>query len=310
MPNPFILRRALIAAKEEVTEGTAIALAAADADILAENINWAFEVPYFMRDAVSASFSKFAGTSGGPRLCRLTFDVRLNGSGVAITPASWGKLVKACSFGEAITTDVQYEPITALNKSYTIGWYIDGLFYQMFGARGTWTLRMVSGEPAVLSFEFLGVYTKPADTAILAGVTYETAVPPALLSGTMDIETVSVKSKTLEIVLGNVLAAREDPGAPNGVFSVVITNREPNGSLDPEMTDVATKDWYNTLETSGEFALQGIIGATVGNIIEVDAPNAQYELLTPGDRDGILTNQMTLRLCRNLGDDEVKITTK
>jgi hypothetical protein len=74
---------------------------------------------------------------------------------------------------------------------------------------------------------------------------------------------------------------------------VIIVDRDVVGSFDPEATLAAIKDFDAEWKanTSGPLTT-GPIGATDGNILQLDCPTVAYRELGPGDRDGIRTKEI------------------
>ena len=83
-----------------------LALASQDAKLLVESPVMDVDPPLHERNPVGASFSK-VGDLPGKSVSRLTFNLRLRGSGVSTTEPEWLKLLKACGWQvmplEAIT---------------------------------------------------------------------------------------------------------------------------------------------------------------------------------------------------------------
>lgn len=312
MAAPLLFKRAVVGAKVEASEGTAETLVAADFDIEAENISIGPDLPFFPKEAVSGSLSKFKGTSGGPRLTRISFETEIRGSGTNTTPPSWFTLLRGCAFGETIGgSEVDGDPISTAFETLTLAVNVDGVEFKIHGAMGTLRITEVSGEPGKIAWEFLGVYNEPTDVALPVVPSYDDQTAEAFVGAVATLGGDSFLFKTLEIDMAQVLTPREKPSAPGGVFSVRVTDRMPTFSIDPEMDAVATENFFNDLTTNVEQALAIQHGTVAGNIVKIGAPACQYEGLEPVDRDGILVLNATGRLNRNSagGDDEINIET-
>jgi len=373
--TPVRISRGQIAVREEESEGTAIAItAAAYLDVKPENVTYTPDIPFYPRAATSASFSRFAGTSGGPRFAEIAFEVSIAGSGTAGTAPSWGPLLKGCGFYERLvaSTSAIYGPRTArpvtsvdadsnlgqkvlnvastqdfhggdlihIDKdasgggaetgvvdtvqdgvsltlvdnltythtavqadavmpypgSVTLGWYVDGLLYKIDGARGNVRLILNSGEPGKFAFTFRGAYNEPEDVNLITSITYESTVPPAIVSGSMTLDTVALKYKSLELDMGNTLADRPHVDEAGAALSVVIADREPTGTLDPEMLAVATYNYFSDMTGNGEGAFTLTDGSAAGNIVTITGPKFQYSAVEPGDRDGVGVAGLTVSL--------------
>ena len=97
----ILSNRAVVAAKAETTEGTAISLAGADANFQVMEPKFELMVPMFKREILDVALSPFAMIPG-TRLGKISFKVENKGSGTAGTAPAIGKLLKACGFGETV----------------------------------------------------------------------------------------------------------------------------------------------------------------------------------------------------------------
>lgn len=308
----ILSNRQVIAAKVETTEGTAIALAGADANNLIMEPKFEADVPMYKREFLNNSLSpqKMIATT---RLGRLTFKCEVKGSGTAGTAPAFGKLLRACGFGETVNagTSVIYAPISALASipTLTLGIYRDGLKKSLKGARGNVKYEAKSGEPGMLEFEFLGVYDAVADATILTPSGIESTIPPSLLSAAFSIASFSAFVSQITFDMANTLEPRGDINSASGYISTLLTKREPKGSFDPEDELVATHDFYGRWLANTTGALTWKHGATAGNICTFTAPAVQYTKIAEADRNGIATLNTDFLMARSnaAGDDELSI---
>ena len=75
--------------------------------------------------------------------------------------------MKACGLSETVVADtsVTYAPVSASFDSVTIRFY-DGTRHVLTGCRGSVTFNFVAGQFPVASFNFIGIYNNPSDTAL------------------------------------------------------------------------------------------------------------------------------------------------
>lgn len=295
---------AQLAGKVEVTEGTAIALAAADAVLHADG-KFTPDTPMTERPLRTTSLSPFAAVPG-KRSGDIEFRMELKGSGTAGTPPACGKFLRACGFLETIVagTSVTYSPASASIPSLTIALYPNGMIEKIWGARGTVKLSCAMGEPAFLTFNFKGADFSVADGANLVGVSYQSTIAPALLSATFTLGSYAALVSKLDFDLANTLHLRPDINASSGFKSVAITARAPVMSIDPETVLAATYDWWTKLRAGTEGALTMTVGATAGNICTITAPKVQYARIAHNEREGFRSLGVDCRLNRSSGDDE------
>jgi hypothetical protein len=193
-------------------------------------------------------------------------------------------------------TAVQADAVMPYPGSLTLGWYVDGLLYKIDGARGNVRLILNSGEPGKFAFTFRGAYNEPEDVNLVTSITYETTVPPAIVSGSMTLDTIALKYKSLELDMGNTLADRVSPSEAGAACSTVIASKEPTGTLDPEMLAVATYNYFSDMTGNGEGAFTLTDGSAAGNIVTITGPKFQYTAVEPGDRDGLSVAGLTVSL--------------
>jgi len=304
----MIRRRCQVAAKVETTEGDVIALA--NSDVVSNTYEAVYDpdVKYFKRDPSRSSLSP-AGGRVGQRSSKISFKVDLHGSGAKGTAPSYGTLLKACGFTETVvaSTSVTYTPASTAIPSLTMALYLDGIVKKIRGARGTVRFVQKVGEPVMMEFEFTGVLDSIATGAMLTGVTYSSAIPPAFLNAALMMDSYAAVISGLTIDIGNDVVLRDDPNTAEGYKSAVITKRDPKGTIDPEMCLIATYDFLTKMTTDALVAFTETLGSVDGNKFVITAPKVQYAGMKAGDRGGIDTVPMDLIFAGNSGDDEISI---
>ncbi len=144
--------------------------------------------------------------------------------------------------------------------------------------------------------------------ASLVSPTYDSTVPVPLVAVPASIGSYGAVITKLEVSLGNQKVTPPSITAPDGFAEILITGRDIAGSFDPEATLVATKDWENEWESGQQQAITtGAIGTTAGNKITLQIPYAYYRDISPGDRDGIRTYDVTFGATESSGDDEISL---
>ena len=308
----ILSNRQVIAAKVETTEGTAIALAGADANNLIMEPKFEADVPMYERTFLDNSLSpqKAIATT---RLARLSFKVEAKGSGTAGTAPAVGKLLRACGLAETVvaSTSVTYNPTSALANIPTLSLaiYKDGLRKAIKGARGNVKYSAKAGEPGMFEFEFTGVYDGVTDVALITPSGVETTVPISLLSATFSIASFSAFVSQITFDMGNTLAPRGDINQASGYISTLLTKRNPKGSFDPEDELVATHDFYGRWLAGTTGSLTWKHQGSAGNIATFTVPACQYMKLSEADRNGIavLNSDFLMARSSTSGDDELSI---
>ena len=109
------------------------------------------------------------------------------------------------------------------------------------------------------------------------------------------------------IDLKNAVVERQDVHEESGIMGFFVSNRDPEGSFDPEAVTLATRDVWQNLAEVNEGALSIVIGSVLGNKCTISAPKCAKKEVAWGDRDGIATYDITFGLYRTAGNDEISI---
>lgn len=306
----MLTNRDVILIKIESTYGTdAVPVAGTDA-ILLEAPAWGNEgLRMNERLAIRANTGMLQQVFGG-RLGSVTFDVELKGSGGAVDlPPEIGPALRACGLGETINAavDVTYEPVSTGHESVTIYYHQDGVRHILTGCRGNVSFNLEAGAIGKASFTFTGHILIPTDVALPAP-TYDGVVPVAVIGAPFAIGGFSAIINALTFDMSNTVSTPSDMAASDGYSEVQITQRDVNGSFDPEAELVVTDAPLSDLETGASLALDtGKIGSGIGAEYQITMPAVYYRDVSPGDRDGVRTLETPFGAAENTGDDEVSI---
>lgn len=225
-------------------------------------------------------------------------------SGEVITGGTSG--ASATTSSSPTTIGNVIEPITDSIPSQTMSGYEDGIRKLLRGCRGKFKINFKSGEPVLANFEYMGVEAGIADVSLFTNPVYETTKPPAFLNASFSMDAYSAKIASLEINQENKLAPRDDVNNDRGLLSYLITDRDVNGSYDPEMVLVASHDFHSKWFGGTEMALDTAWGTVAGNKFRFFAPRAQYTKVEDEERDGIAVAKSSFDLNGSLlpGNDE------
>jgi hypothetical protein len=308
----MLTNREVILAKVEATYGVdSLPVEATDAKLV-ENIGWSNEgLRMNERPAVRQNIGMLQMVFGGT-LRSITFDVEIKGSGGAVDlPPELGTMLRACGMGETINAavDVQYAPVSTGHESVTIYYYQDGIRHIMTGCVGNCAFNLETGALGKISFTFTGHLIDVTDQPLPPAPVYQTNVPPPLINTPFTIGGYAAIINALAFDLSNTVATPPDMSASDGYSQIRITQRDVQGSYDPEAVLVSVDDPFTQLQLGTLLAVTtGVIGSVVGNRIQVDMPAAYEKDVSPGDRDGIRTYDIPLGFTESTGDDEVLLT--
>lgn len=213
-----------------------------------------------------------------------------------------------------IPAQVVYQPVSDNLESVAFYVNVDGIRHLMLGARGTVSMKASAQGIPMFSFAFTGLYTTPTDTPIPAVTLTQYSAPLAINNqntGSLNISGfLGAVVSDFSFDLATSVNFRSLPG---GTESVVLTDRQPTGSITIEATPVSTggatvaKDWW-TLMKNVQLGLFSVThGTAAGNKVKIDAPQQQLTSPSYGDKDGITMLTMKQTFNPLNGNDELTI---
>lgn len=271
--------------------------------IAVADVNVRPQYTYFDPAAMDGSLSPRMGNVGGQRSIEVTFthELQLDSSGTA---PPCGPLIQACGF--RVSGGV-FTPVSTGFPSATIYVYFDGLLWKILGARGNMEIVCAAGDAVKLNFTMRGLYDDPTDEALPASWTDAGGEPLMAMGGTFAWGARNPCIETLSINMNNDLQVLGCIGDSYGAREIAITNRNPEGSANPDMTTLSEMDWHTLMNTPTLSAVTYTM--TDGtNHCTLSIPKAQIMEIGTGTRSNIRTWEIPFKCVRNAGDDEVVLS--
>lgn len=303
---PLLRRKAVFAAAIEGTIGTAETLDGTDGVFNARDFSLQPNIAMTRREGQGGFNYLTSIPEGMTGTCTIVHDLTYNGTDI---PTWASVLLPACGWVDATGTFSPKSEGPGSNvKTLTIGHYKDGKRSLLSGAMGTFKIVCPTGKVAYIEFTFTGKYSSnETDTAIIAP-TYPTVSPLRFAAGALTWNSVALCTSNVEVDAGNSVIMRECVNATDrsGYVSALVTNRAPVITADPESVLVATQDrdslWLTP--TAQAFSMQ--IGAS-GSAITIAAPKAQLENKQQGNRNDMMTDDLTW-LCTQGSSADTELT--
>jgi len=304
---PLLRRKAVFAAKVEAAIGTAESLTTAEAAFNARDFIIQPSIGMTRREG-QGGFNYLPSIPEGMQgTCTIVHDLAYDGT----TVPSWASvLLPACGWvASAMVFSPKTEGPGSNVKTLTIGHYKDGKLSLISGAMGTFVITLETGKVGYITFTFTGKYsTNETDTAIIAP-TYPTTLPMRFAAGALTWNSVALCTSKVTIDAGNSVIMRECVNATDrsGYVSAIVTNRAPVITADPESVLVATNPLDSKWLTSSGEAFSCQIGAA-GNSIVFAAPEAVLENKQQGNRNDMLTDDLTWLCAANASTADAELT--
>ncbi len=308
-----LTRKKFLIAKIESTYGTDPTPVGGSDAVQVTNL----EVTPIESDNVQASaYQGFIGNSTRATLVAnkrvsVTFDVELAGSGTAGTAPAFGPLLKSCGLSETTVADtsVTYAPVSSSFDSATIYCFYDGTRHKITGARGSVSFNFTAGQFAVASFNFIGIFNDPDDTALSGTFTVANQAAALevndtnLTTATFFGET-SQRIESFDLALNNELVYKETASSKE----VLITNRAVGGTAVIEAPAVGTTDYFADAIGVSTASSSMVLGATGGNIVTLTAAQTDVTGVSYGDTNGVISLSMPyLALPTTAGNNELSL---
>lgn len=263
--------------------------------------------------------SKMQPAPPGPRSFRFSVRVPLRGRGAAYSASvkpKVGTLLRACGFSETLVTtggseSVTYKPRSSGWESASIYVYLDGLLYKMLGSRGNVNFTMRTGGIAFAEFTLDAFYADPTDVAAVFPTGEPTLPPPTFVSSAFQLGTANYAApfQSINVDMKNQVVLLPDSTKADGIGSVEIVDRIPDGSFDPEAALVATFNYYSAWKSQTLQDMSWQLGGVQYNRVKFTLPEVALSQVTVGDRNGaaIFTTPFTIVSSSSAGDDEVQV---
>ncbi len=257
------------------------------------------------RQIVRAQFSNpgsvLAAAYGG-----LDFGYELAGAGSAGAIPKWDPIMRMCGFAQiqTIGQDVVYNPITDNIESGALKANLDGVEYQLKGARGNLTLNFPARDIPNASAQITSLYTVPIDNPAevpdysgfkVPQAANTTNTPVLMLDGVPMISSgVTINVNNTVVYQGYI-----------GYDEVLITDRRTSIQVTAALGNMAEKNLYELARAGNPVVFSLVHGTVAGNRIGVDAPSVLVGAPQHTDDNGTAMLQFDLTAMPVEGNDEL-----
>lgn len=292
----------------EAEQGTPVPLAECILMTVSELDSAPYEGDRAERQRIKEQFGADAEVNMAP-YTTVTTTIPLAGSGTVGTPPNFGPVLIALGMRELIDAgvDVRYMPATDDHESLTVYFVEDGQLQCVPGCKGTAELSFTAKGFPTAQVTLTGSYQRPVThTAAIAQTESNHAGEiPVNKQNTskFTVHGFAGCGQSLTFSLGNEVTYRNLAGCDG----VEITDRSVSGTVEIEAPNIATKNYFQQMESHQVVNLDAISfthGTTPGNIIEFSAPKTQLSTISRADSDGVLHYQLGMRALPDAGDDE------
>lgn len=290
-------KRQVVGAKIEATAGTVESLSGTDAAMNVYAPKLTPNIQMEKREG-QGGFDYLAAVASA-RSGKFTCSTRVEWDGSATEP-NWAEtFFPACGY---VKSGQVYSPTSnapgSAAKTITIGDYIDGQLYLLYGCVGTFTINYVAGMPTTIDWEFEGVWGGKSDVALLTP-TYPSDTCYRWANGAATWNSVALYASKATLKANNVFEVRRDASTESGFAHGIISDRYPTVDIDPESVLEATQTRHADWLASTERALALYCGGVGNSLFKADALKAQIMSMTPANRNGIAVDEIQFACNKN-----------
>lgn len=251
------------------------------------------------------------GSVFGGEYRTLELEVELAGAGTAGTAPKYGPLLEGCAMSETLSAGVSavYQPVKDEGKYMTLRMFLEGVRFDLTDALGTVAFALNAAQIPVMKFSYTGKYVPATDAGAPTGLVYTGQIKPLLVGGantaTFTLGGLSLATEQFGLDLANQVQWKNfinASGARND-------DRKPTANAVFEMTDVATKNWGESVRTGELFALAITHGLTAGNIVQIACPRLEFAAdPTVSESNGAAMLNASFAVKPDTGNDELVLT--
>ena len=229
-----------------------------------------------------------------------------------------GDLLRACGMQETFETAgyaggrYRYQTTAdpSSDNSATLVCHEDGFDHRLLGCRGNVNFIYAAAAPVVAEFNFRGILSTEAATLRAAPTSLPTIVPPRWVgSGSIFVASLHAVVNNMNFQTGNTIYEQPASVATSGsgIIQAIITDRAPGGSLDPEVTNASTLDFFAQWRATSGAVLSVQTNVTTGNRFTLTASQVVIKTLARGDQSGLRIFNTGIQAYERNQNDEFQI---
>lgn len=213
---------------------------------------------------------------------------------------------------QVLEAGIHFTPVSENFDSLTLYIYLDGLLHRVTGCMGTVVFSGEAGNFATAQFTFTGQYISVVDRTLpaVSADVYESSIPPQVENAQLALDNFDdFCAQSFSVDIQNSVTPRDCMNNTDGFNGVTITDRNPQGSVNPEMTLRARHDFWGKMAVATPQSFHVRVGTVPGNITKIVSDSVQYSNITYGDRNRVRTGEISLRFSQfsASGNDEIRI---
>lgn len=244
------------------------------------------------------------------------YELELQGSGAAGTAPPWMEHLEACGMAAPVLTaatraEQKFAGVGTALSSGCAHYYISNQRARALGSRGTFGMDFTAGAYAFAKLDMQGLLpaATPVDT-LAPGVPVLTAWKDPLEVNTVNTDFALDGFAAVLQSFKFDINADVKPRNLVGANYIQRGNHSITGSIRCEAPDLASKNYFTSLLSGAQIAVQLIHGTVAGSIVQIDASFLQILKIARAEEDDVLMLDINFGLNLGVGQDDLLITAK
>ena len=252
----------------------------------------------------------------------ITFRTFMQGVGTSYSAAlkpPIGELLRSCGMLETLVTsnangDPQYEyaPAGRVQSLCSVSLIanVDGIDTRMVGAMGNVNIILVGASPAIAEFTMRGILETEVSTSRGTPVGLPSTTPPRWVgSGSVYIGSLQAVIENLNFNTNNRIFEQRASVAlsGSGLVKILITERTPGGSMDPEVSNTNSFNWLGVWRSTSGAPITVNLGNERGNRFTLVMSSAIPKAIGWQDKEGLAVFGVDYQAYEVSGNDDYKL---
>ena len=208
-----------------------------------------------------------------------------------VTPPSSDTVyaIRACNLYRPISTSLKSATVKLIERESAGG---NARQFTSLGTRTNLQVNLPVRAGGTLTFAMQGALQAPEDIADPGDPTLQNSRPFSWMDAQTYLDGVSVCMNSFSLDLGNEVVARACQNEVYGYRSGDIPSRRATGTINPDATNVATRDVFAAWAAQTPAKFWTAFGPSAGNRVSIYIPQMIYGSQQPTDIDGFIHDQI------------------
>ena len=197
--------------------------------------------------------------------------------------------IKACNLYRPISTGLKAITVKMIERESGGG---NARRFTSLGTRSNLQINLPVRGPGSLTFAMQGALQAPDDLADPGDPTLQSSRPFSWMDAQTYLDSASVCMNAFSLDIGNQVVTRACQNEVYGYRTGDIPGRRGTGTINPDATNVATRDVFSAWEAQSSVKFWTAFGPSAGNRVSIYIPELIYGSVQPTPIDGFMHDNL------------------